>query len=212
MEDEYNRAGRIASPIPLPIIKIEMETSDIATIWLQVPTKLAAEYKPGQYFMCWNPYDSNGGMSERNHNSEKPYSVGDIMIDTSKIDSKTAADSGKSGRALIGFTIKNLGRQSGDLTKMKCGDWLALRGPFGTTFPAIESSSTLLLVSGGIGSTPMHMAAFAARQKLGSKVVIHAIMGFRNEDETHYVSRMEEVSDTVTITTDDGSQGIHGYP
>jgi dihydroorotate dehydrogenase electron transfer subunit len=162
--------------------------------------------------MCWNPYDAEGGMSRTNFNSEKPYSVGDIKIDRTGIDETTAADEGGVGNTLMGFTIKDLGRQSGELTRMSKGDWLALRGPFGTTFPTPESGSTLILVSGGIGSTPMHMMAKEARNKLGGRVNIHAIMGFRNASEAHYVQRMEGLCDSLTITTDDGTQGIHGYP
>ena len=212
LKSEFNQAGKNATPIPLPIVEVVEEAEGVATIWLQVPTELAAAYKPGQYFMCWNPYDNKGKMDNRNFNSEKPYSVGNIRIDSTGIDDKTAADVGQHGRTQIGFTIKNLGRQSGELTRMARGDWLAIRGPFGTTFPTPHSGSTLILVSGGIGSTPMHMAAKEARNKLGNRVQIHAIMGFRNAAESHYVELMEKLCDSLTITTDDGSLGIHGYP
>ncbi len=212
MAKEFNKSGKILAPIPLPIMEIVHEAESVVTVWLQVPEELATSYKAGQFFMCWNPYDAEGGMSRTNFNSEKPYSVGDIKIDRTGIDETTAADEGGVGNTLMGFTIKDLGRQSGELTRMSKGDWLALRGPFGTTFPTPESGSTLILVSGGIGSTPMHMMAKEARNKLGGRVNIHAIMGFRNASEAHYVQRMEGLCDSLTITTDDGTQGIHGYP
>jgi dihydroorotate dehydrogenase electron transfer subunit len=209
---EFSKSGKILAPIPLPVMEIDYEAESVVTVWLQVPPELATAYKAGQFFMCWNPYDAEGGMSRTNFNSEKPYSVGDIKIDRAGIDETTAADEGKVGNTLMGFTIKDLGRQSGELTRMSIGDWLAIRGPFGTTFPTPKSGSTLILVSGGIGSTPMHMMAREARNKLGSRVEIHTIMGFRNASEAHYVQRMEGLSDSLTITTDDGTQGISGYP
>jgi len=205
MATEFSKSGKILAPIPLPIMEIVHEAESVVTVWLQVPEELATAYKAGQFFMCWNPYDAEGGMSRTNFNSEKPYSVGDIKIDRTGIDETTAADEGRVGNTLMGFTIKDLGRQSGELTRMAKGDWLALRGPFGTTFPNPTSGSTLLLVSGGIGSTPMHMMAKEARNKLGDRVNIHGIMGFRNASEAHYVERMEGLLDTLTITTDDGT-------
>lgn len=209
---EFAAHGQLKSPIPLPIIEAVSECEGVTTLWLEIPKEIAESYRPGQYFMCWNPYDSTGKMDRRNYSSEKPYSVGDIREDLAEIDAKTIPDSGARGRHLVGLTIKALGRQSGELTKMKRGDLLALRGPFGTHFEIPNGDCKLILVSGGIGSTPMHMAAREARRKLGSKCEIHAIMGFRREDEIHYQERMEGLCDSLTITTDDGSEGVHGYP
>ncbi len=212
MESEMERAGRLGSPIPAPISEIVTEGESVVTIWIEVPASLADSYKPGQYFMCWNPYDAEGGMGRPNYHSEKPYSVGDIRIDRSSVDESSSADSGAAGKVHLGFTVKDLGRQSGELTRLQAGDLLAIRGPFGTTFPRLATGSTLILVSGGIGSTPMHMAARDARIRHGDKIKIHAIMGFRNEAEAHYIERMEGLCDSLTITTDDGSLGVHGYP
>ena len=212
MEKEYQQHNRLPTPIPSPIIEITKESNGVSTIWIQVPTILASDYKPGQYFMCWNPYDSEGGMSKKNYNSEKPYSVGDIRVDRSGIDEETAPDQGLDGSTMMGFTIKNLGRQSGELIKMEKGDWFAIRGPFGTNFQTPNFGETLILVSGGIGSTPMHMAAKEARNKLGDKLTIHSIMGFQTSDDVHYHDKMREICDSVTVTTDDGSFGLQGYP
>ena len=195
----YSERGMIASPIPLPILGIDTEAAGIATLWVQVPKSLASEYRPGQYFMCWNPYDSAGGMNRSHFSSEKPYSVGNMVL-------------GTDGRVFLGFTVKDLGIQSGELTKLSIGDWLAIRGPFGTSFPDSSDGDRMILVSGGIGSTPIHMAALSCRNALGDRVRIDAIMGFRNSEESHYVSRMEAVCDSVQITTDDGTLGSHGFP
>jgi dihydroorotate dehydrogenase electron transfer subunit len=208
----YASRGMIASPTPVPLIEVQHEAGGVVTLWVQVPPEMVSDYNPGQYFMCWNPYDATGGMSRPNYHSEKPYSVGDVKIDRSGVDEGIAADTGGEGRALLGFTVKDLGRQSGELTRMKAGDWLAIRGPFGTSFPRMSSGDRLLLVSGGIGSTPMHMAARDGRRKLGDNLKIDAIMGFRNEAECHFISRMEALCDSLTITTDDGSSGTPGFP
>jgi len=198
LESCLDEQGKSLTPVPLPLLSVEHEAEGVVTLWVDVPRSMAISYSPGQYYMCWNPYDAEGGMKRRDYNSEKPYSVGDIKVD---ID-----------RAKMGFTVKDLGRQSGELTRMARGDWLALRGPFGTTFPTPAAGDRLLLVSGGIGSTPMHMAAKDARNRLGDEIEIIAVMGFKNAAEAHFIERMELVCDQLHITTDDGSMGTAGFP
>ena len=208
----YSQRGMIAAPTPVPVMAVDAEAEAVVTVWVRVPAELAHDYQPGQYWMCWNPYDSSGDMDQPHHHSEKPYSVGDIRLDQTGIDAATAADTGGSGTALLGFTIKDLGKQSGELTRIQVGDWLGLRGPFGTTFPPLRSGERLILVSGGIGSTPLHMAARGVRMKHGERVTIDAVMGFQNEAEAHFIERMEGLCDSLTVTTDDGSLGTQGFP
>lgn len=198
LTDAYESRGMIAAPIPLPIMEVEQEAEGIVTLWVQVPHSMGLEYRSGQYYMCWNPYDAIGGMNRPNYHSEKPYSVGDIRITPE--------------RTLLGFTVKDLGRQSGELTRLNVGDWLAIRGPFGTNFPSMSAGERLILVSGGIGSTPMHMAARDARCILGDNIRIDAVMGFQNSSESHYIPRMEKICDSLQVYTNDGSLGTAGFP
>ena len=208
----FEARSLISVPTPLPLVEVQHEAEGIVTLWVQVPHSLASQYRPGQYFMCWNPYDSTGGMSRSHHHSEKPYSVGDVRIGHSHDNEGIETTTGSQSRAFLGFTVKDLGRQSGELTRMRAGDWLAIRGPFGTAFPDLNAGVRLILVSGGIGSTPMHMVAREARHKLGDGIRIEAIMGFQNAAESHYIPRMESVCDNLSITTDDGSLGTVGFP
>jgi dihydroorotate dehydrogenase electron transfer subunit len=160
--------------------------------------------------MCWNPYDAAGGMQQAHLHSEKPYSVGDIRFSAG--DAYLEPDTGGAETAQMGFTVKDLGRQSGQLIQMQVGDWLAIRGPYGNSFPNPQADSRLVLVSGGIGSTPMYMAAWDARRRLGDRILIEAVLGFRNQAESHFIERMQRVCDRVEITTDDGSLGQQGFP
>ncbi len=198
LESCLDEEGKSLTPVPLPLLSVEHEAEGVVTLWVDVPRSMAISYSPGQYYMCWNPYDAEGAMKRRDYNSEKPYSVGDIKVSIDE--------------AKMGFTVKDLGRQSGELTRMARGDWLALRGPFGTTFPTPAAGDRLLLISGGIGSTPMHMAAKDARNRLGDEIEIVAVMGFKNAAEVHYIERMQQVCDQLHITTDDGSMGTAGFP
>ena len=200
LEGRIRKSGMTMIPTPMPITKIDVEAIGIATIWINVPHSVADNFTPGQYFMCWNPYDSEGNMDDKHICSEKPYSVGAIEYGNNF--------------AKLGFTVKDLGRQSGELIKLSVGDWLSIRGPFGNGFPFVseEVGQKIILVSGGIGSTPMHMAAIDARANRGKDIELIAIMGFQNTNEVHYIEKMEKVCDRVYITTDDGSLGTRGFP
>ena len=199
-------------PVTVPIVEVEREADGIATLWVEVDVSIALDTRPGRFWMLWDPYDEHGRLDRRHHVSEKPYSVGDIDLDHLPDDPFMGGGTGRSGVARLGFTVKDLGRQSGTLIRLEVGDWLGLKGPFGTTFPFPAAGEHLLLVSGGIGSTPLHLAAWEARRLLGGCLHITAIMGFQSEAGAHYVERMREVCDTVHIATDDGSLGHHGFP
>ena len=202
----------VSAPTPLPLVEVQYEAEGIVTLWVQVPHSMASQYRPGQYFMCWNPYDSTGDMSRPHYHSEKPYSVGDIRLNMNNAHKEVETNSGSRNRSFLGFTVKDLGKQSGELTKLGVGDWLAIRGPFGTSFPDINAGCRVILVSGGIGSTPMHMAAREYRHRHGDGIQINAIMGFQNAAQSHYIERMDSVCDRLRITTDDGSLGTAGFP
>lgn len=204
--------GITRRPIMLPVAEVEHDTSDIATLWFEVDIEVAAALEPGMFWMLWNPYDEHGGLDRPGHHSEKPYSVGVIESDHTGHLPGLGHGTGVPGMARLGFTVKDLGRQSGTLTRLEAGDLVALKGPFGTTFSDPGRGERLILLSGGIGSTPLHLAACAARQHLGEAVEIVAIMGFQNAAGAHYVERMQAVCDEVLIATDDGSLGHHGFP
>jgi ferredoxin--NADP+ reductase len=65
----------------------------------------------------------------------------------------------------------------------------------------------VILVGGGFGVAPLYpiARAFKAHE---NKVV--TVMGARSKDLLIYEKEMEQVSDKVLVTTDDGSQGIKG--
>lgn len=100
----------------------------------------------------------------------------------------------------VGYTT----RQMGQLAE---GDSLLdLAGPLGKA-SHIEKFGTVICIGGGIGVAPVYPIARAYKQA-GNKVI--SIIGARNAGLLILEKEMAAVSDTLYITTDDGSKGCKG--
>lgn len=83
---------------------------------------------------------------------------------------------------------------------------LDVAGPLGNA-SHIEKFGTVVCIGGGIGVAPVYPIARALHEA-GNKVV--SIIGARNKELLILESEMEQVSDVLHITTDDGSKGHKG--
>lgn len=140
---------------------------------------ISLDSKPGQFVMLWLP-----GVDE------KPISI--------------ALDDGKQ----LVLTICSRGKTTQQMAKMKEGDKLGIRGPFGTNFHFAEGE-TLALVGGGYGAAPLYFVAKEA-EKIGCK--IEFIEGARSKDHLIYIEKLKALDNVnLHISTDDGSEGFKGY-
>ena len=92
------------------------------------------------------------------------------------------------------------------LSKQKAGDVLDILGPLGNGFKIPEGD--IIIVGGGIGTPPM---LYAAESTTRCAHRVTAILGFRDKNKVILQKEFEAVCDEVIITTDDGSEGIHGF-
>ncbi len=107
----------------------------------------------------------------------------------------------------ISLIVMTVGKTTAEMATYKKGDnILDLCGPLGQP-THIEKVGRVILVGGGFGVAPLYPIARAFKAH-GNKVV--TVMGARSKDLLIYEKEMEQVSDKVLITTDDGSQGIKG--
>jgi dihydroorotate dehydrogenase electron transfer subunit len=134
--------------------------------------------KPGQFMMLWNFED------------EKPMSIS--LIDPVKSE--------------LGISIKSVGEFTKNVHKLKKGDKLGIRGPYGKGFEI--KGSKILAVGGGIGMAPI--ASFVDYSRLmGLKIdVISASLTL---DELLFVKRMKKSGANVLTCTDDGTCGFQGF-
>jgi dihydroorotate dehydrogenase electron transfer subunit len=132
--------------------------------------KKSMEYQPGQFIMLWIP-----------RLDEKPFSV-----------SYHSGD-------FFGVTVALKGRFTQRLHEWKAGEWVGVRGPFGTPFKINRGRACL--VGGGVGMASLAVLA----ERLEHSVVVQ---GARTAQELLYRNRLKD----MLLCTEDGSAGTKGVP
>ncbi|MFQ6128674.1 MAG: dihydroorotate dehydrogenase electron transfer subunit [Thermoplasmata archaeon] len=104
-----------------------------------------------------------------------------------------------------GITVHDVGEATSALHKMKQGDILGIRGPFGKDY-RIEGES-VLFVSGGTGAASLMPALeVAVEDAIDATIVI----GAKTASELIFVDRAKKLGADVRISTDDGSKEYKG--
>jgi NAD(P)H-flavin reductase len=119
-------------PVPATVVGLRRETYDTTTYVLTLDnpaTRQAYCFRPGQFNMVGFP------------------GIGEAPISLS-------SDPGLSNT--FEHTVRTLGDVTGAMARLCVGDKVALRGPFGSSWPMDEAkNSDLLVVAGGIGLAPL---------------------------------------------------------
>lgn len=157
--------------------EVAEEGPNISTIYFE--DSYTSEAVPGQYIMVWLP-----GIDE-------------IPMSISTID-----DDG-----INSITVRSVGEATEALCKLRAGDEIAIRGPFGNGFTL--KGSKPLLVGGGTGISTLSPLAFKL-MKMGVKPTF--IIGARTFKELIFRDRLNGLLEAQLIeATDDGTFGFHGY-
>jgi ferredoxin--NADP+ reductase len=117
----------------------------------------------------------------------------------------TIADS-DAVRGTIRLVVQEVGKTTMEMGRLHPGDSIQVVGPLGKP-THIEKFGTCVCVGGGAGIAPLLPIALAL-SKAGNKVV--SILGGRTQELVILRREMEEVSDEIYYTTDDGSFGVKG--
>jgi ferredoxin/flavodoxin---NADP+ reductase len=108
----------------------------------------------------------------------------------------------------ITLIVQAIGKTTKQLCAMKAGDSiLDVVGPLGTPTP-IENHGTVVCVGGGVGTAELYPIARALKDA-GNTVL--SIVGARSQELVVLEEEMKAISDTLYITTDDGSYGRKGF-
>jgi len=111
-------------------------------------------------------------------------------------------------RGTINLVVQSAGKTTHLLNTLATSDSiLDVVGPLGKP-SEIENFGTVVVMGGGVG-TAMAYPTAAALKKAGNRVI--SIVGARNKDLVILEREMGEVSDTLLITTDDGSYAEKGF-
>lgn len=103
----------------------------------------------------------------------------------------------------IVFQVKGTGTEL--LAQKRPGDEIDVMGPLGKSFETGIRYGRIAVVGGGIGIFPL---LFLLRES--KAVVKRAYLGFRNSDCIVLKEEFADVSSSLDIATDDGSEGFRG--
>lgn len=152
------RNDNVLAPSPVKIVKTESVTSIEKLIQVEFLDKDFAKrfvYKPGQFAEV-----SVMGVGEA------PISFCAAWKDENALE----------------LCIRGVGRVTNAIHRMKEGDLLWIRGPYGNGFPMDEmEGSDLLLVAGGIGIAPLRgvlQYALLNREKYGEITILYGVRSY----------------------------------
>lgn len=180
----HGAAGAMA-PVPFVIKKTQRDTDDTFTIELcDTERGQGISFAPGQFNMLY------------------VFGVGEIPISISGDPTST--------KTLI-HTVRVVGAVSRAIRRLKAGDIIGVRGPFGSHWPVERAEGNdVILIAGGIGLAPLRPALYyllANRKKYGKITLLY---GTRTPSDILYRAELEQwrarfdLEVEVTVDRSDG--------
>jgi dihydroorotate dehydrogenase electron transfer subunit len=117
-----------------------------------------------------------------------------------------AIDKGPMGGS-IELVIAPHGQGSSWLCSRAVGEFVDLIGPLGTAFGIPTSTANTMLIGGGYGSAPLFALAEILKNR-GCRVDM--VLGASTANKIFAPLEGKRTVSSLTLTTDDGSAGIHG--
>ena len=110
-------------------------------------------------------------------------------------------------KGTVNIVVQSIGKTTTLLNTLESGDSIMdIVGPLGKP-SEVKNFGTVVVMGGGVG-TAMAYPTAAAMKRAGNRVI--TILGGRNKDLVILEDEMRGVSDTLFVTTDDGSYGDKG--
>ena len=114
-------------------------------------------------------------------------------------------------KGMLGGTIELVvaphGSGSKWLTNLNVGDFVDLIAPLGTSFGIPTSNANAMLIGGGYGSAPLFALAEILKNR-GCRVDM--VLGASTASKIYAPLEGKRSVSSLTLTTDDGTAGIHG--
>lgn len=176
-------------PRPFRIKRRRRELGDTFTLVLKPVTGPPEfSFQPGQFNMLYQ------------------FGAGEVPISIS-------GDPGQPGELV--HTIRAVGNVTGVMARLRPGDVIGVRGPFGTPWPVMESrGQDLVILAGGLGLAPLRPVIYqvlAHREEYGR---VELIYGARSPGELLYRRELERWRSRfdlrVHVTVDSADQAWRG--
>ena len=159
-----NPTTRLA-PVPLRVIESVRETADSISLVLERPYACAiAAGAPGQFNMLY------------------PFGIGEAAISLSS-----------DGADTLVHTVRGVGDVSEAIGRLRPGDWLGVRGPFGVGWPMQRARGRdIVLVAGGIGMAPLRSVVHAVLRERNAFGRLLVFYGARAPRERLFAAELEQ--------------------
>lgn len=175
------------APTAARVMRVRRELADVWTLDIE-PGSARFPFAPGQFNMLY------------------AFGVGEAAISIS-------GDPAEPGTLV--HTVRAVGKVSAALTRLKQGDFLGLRGPFGVGWPVEQAvGSDVIVVAGGLGLAPLRPALhrlFAARESYGRIILL---CGARSPRDILFRAELERwrrrLDIQVEVTVDHGTPDWRG--
>ncbi len=184
-------ADKLLVPAWAQIVKIIPEAEGVTTYALKfVDPEIEQRYRwePGQFNMVYVP----------------GYGEAAISMSTDP----------ESHDGLVYHTIRHVGNVTKAMTRMKVGDVVGLRGPFGTSWPLKEiQGKDVMIATGGIGLPPLRGAIYTIMRNRANYGNVTLIYGARTPKDLMYPSEYDiwqKAGINVQITVDRGDESWNG--
>ena len=164
-------------PEPFVVRHVTRETGDTFTLTLSpVGGSKFRPFAPGQFNMLY------------------VFGVGEVPISISGDPAKPE---------ILVHTIRAVGHTTRAMQKLEKGDWVGVRGPFGTAWPVDHAHGhDVILISGGIGLAPIRPAIYHVllHRALYGRVVI--LYGARTPRDMLYPKELREWRSRFDVVVD----------
>ena len=176
-------------PRPFQVTGVRRETPDTVTLRLRSLHGDSLSFQPGQFNMLYL------------------FGVGEVPISISGVHPKTRD---------LEHTVRAVGYVTRALVRLRKGDVVGLRGPFGRGWPLEEARGRdLLILAGGIGLAPLRPALqyLMAHRRDYEQIVL--LYGARTPADLLYPTELERwrgrLDLQVFITVDRGDEAWRGH-
>lgn len=166
------------------VLKNEQISKDSYVMEIKYPSEFISEIKSGQFLQI-KATDDNSLLFKR------PFSISFVDIENS----------------FVRIFYRVIGKNTKALARLNNDDIVSVISPLGNSFD-LSSAGIHLLVGGGMGVAPLYQ--LAKDLKVDEKEV-HSFIGFKTKDEVVYEKELSSFSDSLTVSTDDGSYGEKGF-
>lgn len=177
-------------PVPARIARVVKDTHDTFTLTVEPPDgDPVSAFQPGQFSMLY------------------VYGVGELPISISGDPER---------REQLTYTIRSVGQVTYRLVTRQPGDFIGIRGPFGTPWPMKEArGKSVLIVAGGIGLAPLRPAIYHILRHRGDYNRLVVLYGGRSPRDLLYRKELAAwamLPDTQSLATVDyGGVSWRGY-